>query len=127
MNHYVTGFMFSKDMRKVLLINKLQPPWQAGKFNGLGGKIEKNESSQMAMVREFTEECGLKTHTTDWKELLNIICPQEYHVTFFYTRSDNIYLAKSLEAEQLTIFDTYQLPENIIENLSWIIPMCLND
>ena len=65
---YVVGFLFSDDYRWVTLIKKSRPEWQAGKFNGVGGKVETGEAVQDAMVREFQEETGVKTKWTDWKE-----------------------------------------------------------
>ena len=49
---YVTGFLFSQDSSHVVLIKKINPAWQRGLFNGVGGKVEVNESSIDAMVRD---------------------------------------------------------------------------
>lgn len=62
---YVLGFVFNHDASKVLLIQKNRPAWQAGKFNGLGGKIEGQESPLLAMVREFREETGFVSVSYD--------------------------------------------------------------
>lgn len=53
---YVLGFLFSEDGSRVLLIWKNRPAWQAGKLNGIGGKIEDGEQPLDAMKREFVEE-----------------------------------------------------------------------
>ncbi|WP_164969449.1 hypothetical protein [Halarcobacter ebronensis] len=53
MKHYVTGFLFTKDFKHVVLIKKLNPEWQRGLFNGVGGKVEENEKPCDAMSREF--------------------------------------------------------------------------
>ncbi len=55
---YVLGFMFSPDEKKVLLIWKNRPSWQAGKLNGIGGKVNPGETPLEAMEREFIEETG---------------------------------------------------------------------
>ena len=52
---YVLGFMFSPDMERILLMRKNRPEFQAGKFNGIGGKIEGTETPLQAMIREFEE------------------------------------------------------------------------
>lgn len=65
---YVVGFLFSNERRWVTLIRKNRPDWQAGKYNGVGGKVEVGEAVNDAMVREFYEETGVKTKWTDWKE-----------------------------------------------------------
>jgi 8-oxo-dGTP diphosphatase len=63
---YVLGFAFNTIGDKVALIRKNKPDWQKGFLNGIGGKIEKDESKRSAMVREFEEECGIKTSTYYW-------------------------------------------------------------
>lgn len=63
---YVLGFAFSHTMRSVVLIEKLKPDWQAGKLNGVGGKIEPGENAYDAMAREFFEETGWAISYGDW-------------------------------------------------------------
>lgn len=62
MTEYVLGFLFSNapEFSRVVLIRKTKPEWQAGKLNGVGGKVEKGETALEAMRREFLEECGVK-------------------------------------------------------------------
>jgi len=71
-HRYVLGFMFDRDYAEVALILKNRPAWQAGKWNGIGGKIEGDETPHAAMVREFTEETYL-VGTRDLHE--NLIVP----------------------------------------------------
>lgn len=66
MKRYVLGFMFSEDGTQVALIKKTKPEWQAGKLNGIGGKIEEKEAMHEAMIREFEEETGLRH--LEWKQ-----------------------------------------------------------
>jgi 8-oxo-dGTP diphosphatase len=63
--NYVCGFMFAKD--KVLLIEKNRPAYLAGKWNGVGGKMEPGEEPIEAMVREFYEETGILTRPDEWE------------------------------------------------------------
>src|SRR5215208_5596620 len=70
MQTYACGFLFSPDRQRVLLIRKRRPAWQAGKLNGVGGKIERDESPAEAMRREFREEAGLDVR--DWQEVLTL-------------------------------------------------------
>jgi 8-oxo-dGTP diphosphatase len=44
MQTYACGFLFSLDRTRVLLIRKRRPAWQAGRLNGVGGKIEPGET-----------------------------------------------------------------------------------
>lgn len=108
----------------VLLIRKTKPAWQAGRLNGVGGKIEKGESALEAMVREFREEACRETLQKDW--------------TFFYTLTDrdctfavhffsSVTLSKegisACTEEELVWHRAHALPYNVIPNLRWLIPM----
>ena len=42
--YYVAGFLFSYDLKRVALIQKTKPAWQAGRHNAVGGKIEEGET-----------------------------------------------------------------------------------
>lgn len=37
MKHYVLGFAFGPNYKKVALLHKLRPEWQKGLLNGVGG------------------------------------------------------------------------------------------
>jgi len=67
MTRYVVGFAFSPDYSWVLLLREAKPPWQAGRLNGVGGKIEAGETAQQAMAREFAEEVGIVTSENQWR------------------------------------------------------------
>jgi 8-oxo-dGTP diphosphatase len=56
------GYILTPDKKKVLLVhrNARVNDEQLGKYNGLGGKMEKNESVSDCMRREIEEEAGIK-------------------------------------------------------------------
>lgn len=66
MKTYVLGFAFEPNRNEVLLIEKTKPEWQAGFLNGIGGKVEDEESYTHAMTREFKEETGISTNEDEW-------------------------------------------------------------
>lgn len=120
---YVTGFMYSPDGERVVLINKNQPDWQKGKFNGVGGKIEEDETPEQAMSREFKEETGVITSSSDWQSFLILINPNKYRVYMLFTFSEKFDSVKTVEQEVVSVHDVNSLPENIIPNLAWLIPL----
>ncbi len=63
--NYVIGLIFD-DKNRILLINKLRPDWQKGYYNGIGGKVEGNETFMKAMIRETKEEANLDIKK-NWK------------------------------------------------------------
>ncbi len=56
--NYVVGFAWTP-AGELILIRKNRPKFQAGKLNGVGGKIELGETPLEAMRREFREETGV--------------------------------------------------------------------
>lgn len=126
MKKYVTGFLFSKNASHVVLIKKINPQWQRGLFNGIGGKIEANESPVDAMVREFIEETGVTTNKADWTCFAKVYRPNCYDVDLYFAHSDLAFSAKTIEQEQVHIIKLTELPNNIIPNLHWLIPLALD-
>lgn len=63
----------------VLLILKNRPDWQAGKLNGVGGKVEDYDlGPYAAMIREFYEETGIETNPGQWHEFGAHIRPSKH-------------------------------------------------
>lgn len=58
MKQYVLTFVFNEALDSVWLIRKIKPKFQEGYLNGIGGKIEKDESPHEAAIRELHEESG---------------------------------------------------------------------
>jgi len=132
---YVVGFAFWRD--KVLLIHKKRgPEYVVGKMNGVGGKIEGDESIISAMAREFGEETGVET----WPSLWNHVATMYGNADEAYTYELNILYSF---LPDLSEFDNIKNPEKggedlewtpldgfektaIVENLKWIIPLCLD-
>ena len=85
MTEFVVGFYFDLSRISVLLIRKDHPEWQAGMLNGVGGKIEGEETPLRAMQREFLEETGKQVD--DWN-LFASIRGGDYRVFFFYAIAD---------------------------------------
>lgn len=121
---YVAGLLYSDDGLRVTLILKNRPDWQAGLYNAIGGKIEFGETSFDAMKREFIEEAGVDI---DWNLRITIKGP-EFKVHFFSCHSSEAMMhLQTMTDEVVEVFDTYNLPENIIPNLWWLIPMMNDD
>lgn len=122
MIRYVVGFCFNEDGTKVALLRKTKPAWQAGKLNGLGGKIEEGESPLQAMNREFMEEAGVDG--LDWKAR-TVINNHHFVLTVFSCFDDRVFEAKTMEAEEVGIYCVGALG-NTIDNLKWLVPMLLD-
>lgn len=87
---YVCGFAFNEDKSQVALVLKNRPAFLAGKFNGIGGKVEPTDNSVTdAMIREFEEEAWLKTDMSDWTCIGNMFIDGGVVVHFFVAVLDN--------------------------------------
>ncbi|WP_066095328.1 NUDIX hydrolase [Xanthomonas massiliensis] len=56
------GYVLSEDRRQVLMIHRNTRPGDLhlGKYNGLGGKVERDEDVLAGMRREIREEAGIE-------------------------------------------------------------------
>jgi 8-oxo-dGTP diphosphatase len=94
--------MFDVATQRVLLIRKRRPAWQAGKLNGVGGKIEAAESPIQALVREVREEAALDTVPEQWR-YFGVMDGPEFLVHCFELRDDGITGFRSLTDETLEL------------------------
>lgn len=114
---YVLGFIFSRHGH-VLLMQKKRPDWQAGHYNGIGGKIEINESPSEAIIREAAEELKMAA-APSW-----VVCGTIYSSTWKVWVFAAEYNDKIEAAEDEPVGWFTQLPDNIIDNLKYLVPMC---
>jgi len=121
---YVCGFMFSPDRQRVLLIKKNRPSWQAGKYNGAGGKIEAGETPEAAMRREFREEAGIDQ--ADWRYFARISGYHDHFCVHFFYAIGDLDEAQSLTDETIV---TLLIPNlavwPLVRGLRWLIQLAL--
>lgn len=127
---YVCGFCFDAAKDYVALIEKTKPEWQAGKLNGVGGKIEPFELPIEAMVREFKEETSIETSVEDWTHFA-ILENEDWVVHFYKATTDQIFNVQSVTEERVDFYDVDYLLKNdenlTVPNLKWLIPMALQN
>lgn len=135
MQEYVLGFAFTpKDLKgnqKVALIEKLKPEWQKGKFNGIGGKVEKDDlSNHFAMSREFEEETSVVIHPECWDYIGKMEGDGCWCVHVFTTVSGLIENVRTTEQERVLLVDPVKELDYILEkgisNVPWLIFSCLD-
>jgi 8-oxo-dGTP diphosphatase len=114
--------MFSNDMSNVLLIFKRHgPPCVVGRWNGVGGKIETDESPHQAMVREFKEETGLTTDIAEWSKFL-VLTSGTAIVHFLWAANDACMIDyDTVTDEDVKSFDVEKLPQ-VVVNITWMVP-----
>ena len=125
MIRYVCGFVFSPDKKLVSLIEKKKPKWQAGLWNGIGGKMKEGELPEEAMTREFKEEAGVYCSQNCWTEIVTLR-GDDWECTFFYHMTPLVIQVQTMETERVAIHDPMNLPK-VIFNLNWLIPLAMDD
>jgi 8-oxo-dGTP pyrophosphatase MutT (NUDIX family) len=98
--YYVCAFVFSYELDKVYLLRKERPEWQKGLLNGMGGLVEVKERPSAAMTREFSEECGVFVHDSQWMAIEDLE-NQNVFVRFFTTRLPKGTIPKTTTDEQV--------------------------
>jgi len=121
MKEMVVGFYYNTLKSSIVLIRKNKPEWQNGLFNGIGGKIEDGESPYHAMKREFIEEANLLVY--NWKHFVTITNFKDKSRVYFFCTFGSLEGIESVTDEIVSIFDINYLPENMIPNLRWLIPL----
>ncbi len=143
MRHYVAGFLFDYNHSNVLLIHKQRPAWQAGLYNGIGGKVQSGETHYHAMVREFEEEAGL--YFDAWRPLVTM----QYSAEDEKDRSDEMAIVSFWYGTQVADeFEDFKSPTDetvssipvamaanvplypnvrFMPGLRWMIPLALDD
>jgi len=130
MKRYVVGIILNIEGTHALLIRKTKPKWQEGLLNGIGGKIEKGESSIEAMQRECLEETGLDIKR--WIKFAQVtVNNEEYSCTIFKTRItlDEMFIKRyhiADSGEKLVLIKLSHLAvcwDECIHNLEWLIPL----
>lgn len=125
--NYVCGFLFDEKGELVLLIKKNRPAWMAGKWNGIGGKIEVGESAIGAMHREFEEETAITG--LDWTCFASLD-GRDFKVEFFSAKSQIIAYARKMTDEEIAAFYVRNLgysPSTLVSNLPVLISLALDE
>lgn len=119
---YVCGLIYHRG--KVLLLYKTKGPERlVGFWNGVGGKVEKNETLHEAIVRETFEETGIVTNENDWF-LFAEVKKSDYQCTFFAIELDNNRkIELKPESEPLWFFERDNLPPRTMFNIRWFLMM----
>lgn len=136
MQEYTCGFVIDRGSSAVLLVRKSKPDWQAGKLNGVGGKLERHESVISGMEREWAEESG-DLAMLQWEPFCRLNFPNE--VVHFLRATNHVISGQICNdvndvGEELAWYP-FRHPDlrcltqrdDIIPNLRWILPLAFED
>lgn len=139
MKRMVLGFAFNPTDGTVLLMRKARPDWQAGKLNGVGGKLEMLttgwESAADAIAREFLEETGCATPDFCWERVgvmeTESFGPESWRVDIFMTQGcvwPDLDICKTDEPLEWVKVDTLTAlagQGQCLENIPVLVALCL--
>jgi 8-oxo-dGTP diphosphatase len=113
--NYVVGII--TDGSKILLLRKNNPDWQKGLYNGVGGKVDLDETPLEAIKRGCQKEVGLEI--SNWSEIETIPLQSGVDLTYFFAviEEEELKKAQGLEDERAEFFDINNLPKNILKDL----------
>ncbi len=123
--HYVLALLFTPDRRRVVLMRKTRPAWQAGRVNALGGKLASGESAAAAAEREVREEAGVHVPAAEWEELLVWDDPV-YRMHVVRAVHEAAARAHTAEDQEVFLAEVDALPPELIDNLRWLVPLALD-
>lgn len=125
-DRFVLGFAFWTDhgvsrRSDVVLIKKKRPHDQAGKVNGIGGKVNDGETLIDAMCREFQQECGIPTEPIRWTYFAELVS-ETVEVACYLTDLKPTEHPQSPTDEQVEFFrvaKVHHLP--LVDHAEWLI------
>jgi 8-oxo-dGTP diphosphatase len=117
------GFIYTPDYQYVLLIRKQKPVSHAGKLNGLGGKLEADESMRQCLSREVKEESLLDIDPESWQPIATMSWQEWYVEVFATVYHGQLEDIASLGSEEVGWYKVCELPKEVISNLPWLIPL----
>lgn len=124
---FVLGLAFDHDRSKMVMMRKSRPAWQAGKLNGIGGKIDPGEQPIDAMIREFHEECGVQTNKEDWHPFAKLTA-LDGEVICYRLFDDKILSARTCEDQEIVLqeLDMNQIEAQALPSVGWLIGIALD-
>lgn len=128
MIRYVLGFAFDQHGR-LALIKKAKPDWQAGKWNGVGGKLEAADHSPAhAMSREFSEETGVSIPHDQWRRVARMQRDGQWECEVFTVQHDDVMNVRTTTDEEVRLVTCRWFEKNqhvALENVATLIQVCL--
>lgn len=131
---YVCCLVFTEDGQHVVLLKKNHgPEILLGKWNGPGGKIQGDETTNQAATREMGEETGVYVAVDKWRNFFNLVGPG-YSVAFLTARTKAASSAKTIEEEEVLLWPVTNIMDKdrhasheFCANIPWLILLALDE
>jgi len=131
LTNYTLGFIFNKELNKVLLIQfPNKGKWNDGFINGVGGHIDKGETPLQCMMREAAEEADFYSTKDRWNyagmyDGTNSSNPFKIY-TFYCQFEEHLIKAFNGEEGSTNWYTIENIPKlKTVSNLQWMVPFCI--
>ncbi len=144
--HYVSGFAFSRGLHGVHLIKKLRGPAHVvGRWCPIGGGVERGETPEDAMTREWCEEVDTRWPTageypygvgcvpappwpTPWTHFAGLRCRSGDYLDLYYAELPLDAECSSRIDEEVDWFELKELRcerHRFVDNTAWLVELAL--
>lgn len=111
--HYCLGFIFNPDQSQVALLKKRSSDsYNPDCWNGVGGKVEVEETSVQAMARETWEETAMHISEEQWKRIGRLSDGKTFEVNVFAAVSDQY--PRTTTDENVMMFNRHSAQQKIL-------------
>lgn len=111
MKCYCLGFVFNPDQSQVALLKKRSSDsYNPDCWNGVGGKVEEEETVLQAMNRETWEETALRISEDQWKKIGCLSDGKTFEVNVFAAISEHY--PRTTTDENVVMFDRHSAQQN---------------
>jgi len=125
MKVFTVGLIFDSTLCEVALMEKTHPDWQKGKLNGIGGRVEDDETAIECVLREVEEEAGLASEPADWLHFATIF-EGGSKIDFFTLRHrGDKSEVKTMTDEKVSWYTVRDIPQNLVAGIGWLVPLAL--
>lgn len=126
--YQVVGFIFSHDLKQVLLIRKKRPDWQKRRLNGIGGHLNAKERKNLdfnnAFIREAKEETGLDLDSNRFHRIGVIqIVHKKVSAVIYACKLENTQVPEQKTDEIIAWYDVLRFPTIFcVPDILFLIP-----
>ena len=102
---------------QVCLMRRFNTGWNDGMYALMGGHVEDGESPTQAIIREASEELGIKITENDVKQVFTMAVSPDHIYLYFACENyqGQVTNQEPNECDDVRFFDIKNMPKNIIE------------
>ena len=117
-SYFSLAFIFSKDLKQVLLKNT------CGKLDGILVENSKTGIAEQELIVKINQETGLELEPAELRIITSLSnMNKEWNINVYMVMTD---IEKINSTKDLIIMETNKIEDRCHPNLKWLIPLCLD-